>query len=115
MNILSLEDIGIYFTLIPDLNAYQNIIFSGLIDPLASGISENLDYLMECLDLIIVIERFPDSLSGDEKQRVAIPRAMIDHWELLLADEPTGNLYEKTGKNIYSLHGVVEYLPRLGV
>jgi ABC-type lipoprotein export system ATPase subunit len=114
MNILSLEDIGIYFTLIPDLNAYQNIIFSGLIDPLASGISENLDYLMECLDLIIVIERFPDSLSVDEKQRGAIPRAMIDCRELL-SDEPTGNLYEKTGKNIYSLHGVVEYLPRLGV
>lgn len=62
-----------------------------------------MEYLIAYLDLGGVVNQFPDSLSDGEKQRAAIARAMINQPEILLADEPAGNLGERIGKRICSL------------
>lgn len=66
---------------------------------------ERADYLMERFGILSKKDSFPNKISGGQQQRVAIARALIMNPQLILADEPTGNLDTKTGDEIMKLFG----------
>jgi putative ABC transport system ATP-binding protein len=90
------------FHLIPSLTAYENILTPMEI----MGVSKAGARARTLLDEIGLRERahhYPSQLSGGEQQRVAIARAFANEPEILLADEPTGNLDMKNGEHIFDL------------
>jgi putative ABC transport system ATP-binding protein len=91
-----------FFNLIPTLTVLENVTL-----PLElSGQSNGEKRARSLLDAVGLGNRgddFPDKLSGGEQQRVAIARALVNQPALVLADEPTGNLDEETGKQILAL------------
>ena len=90
------------FQLIEELNVRENIIMPMLI----AGRKVNEDYYQELVKMLGLSERqthLPSELSGGQKQRTAIARALINRPELLLADEPTGNLDHETSEEIMQI------------
>ena len=81
------------FRLIPNKTAYENVAFameaSGKLD---SEIHSDVPHVLDLVDLKNKRDHFPHQLSGGEQQRVAIARAIINRPEIIIADEPTGNL-----------------------
>lgn len=90
------------FHLVPSLTALENIMFPAELrhDPAAV---EKAEKLLQRVDLLQRKNNFPHQLSGGEKQRIAICRALINRPQLLFADEPTGNLDSANGKIILNL------------
>jgi putative ABC transport system ATP-binding protein len=90
-----------YF-LIPTLSAVENVEVPTLFgtDPTAH---ERATQLLERVGLGDRLDHRPDQLSGGQKQRVAIARALVNEPRILLADEPTGNLDRKTGRDVLEL------------
>lgn len=89
------------FNLIPTLTALENV----MLPMLFQGVSkqkriERAKYLLEQLGLTKRLNHKPTELSGGEQQRVAIARAFVNEPDIILADEPTGNLDSRTGKRI---------------
>ena len=81
------------FKLLPNKTAYENVAFA--LEVAGRPSSEIRDLVPQVLDMVGLLDKarnFPHELSGGEKQRVAIARAMIHRPEVILADEPTGNL-----------------------
>ncbi|MEK7185216.1 MAG: cell division ATP-binding protein FtsE [Patescibacteria group bacterium] len=81
------------FRLLPRKNVYENIAFAmeaaGRTD---EEIEADVPYVLKLVDLENKIWNFPGELSGGEKQRVAIARAIVNQPDIVIADEPTGNL-----------------------
>jgi lipoprotein-releasing system ATP-binding protein len=90
--------------LLPELTALENVMLPGLI--LRRARRELLTEATELLATMGLVERMehrPGELSGGEQQRVAMARALMNHPDLVLADEPTGNLDRQSGEAIQGL------------
>jgi cell division transport system ATP-binding protein len=96
------------FRLLPTKNVYENIAFAlevaGKDD---EDIAADVPHVLELVGLMDKIWNFPHELSGGEQQRVAIARAIVNQPDVLLADEPTGNL------DPINAHDVVEILKKI--
>jgi putative ABC transport system ATP-binding protein len=89
------------FNLIPNLNAKENVMLPMLFQEVDSSVREaRAEELLAKVGLADRMSHYPNQLSGGEQQRVAIARALANDPEVILADEPTGNLDTKTGEAV---------------
>jgi len=94
------------FNLIPTLSALQNVMLPmEFVEEVPSIAKKRAKHLLEILGLGDRLHHKPTELSGGQQQRVAIARALANNPEIILADEPTGNLDSKTGKFIMDFLG----------
>ena len=92
------------FNLIPTMTALQNVEYPMIFAGVSAGKRrERALELLAQLGLSDRVAHKPTELSGGQQQRVAIARALINHPQILLGDEPTGNLDSKTGEDIMDL------------
>ncbi|MFZ4828058.1 MAG: ABC transporter ATP-binding protein [Phototrophicaceae bacterium] len=101
------DHIGIvfqFFNLIPTLTVLENVVLPlELQGKSFAQAKERAHVLLKRVGLADRADTFPDKLSGGEQQRVALARALITEPLIVLADEPTGNLDEETGKLVLDL------------
>lgn len=100
------------FRLLPNKTVYENIAFtmevSGRTD---EEIEQDVPHVLDLVDLSSKIWNFPQELSGGEKQRVAIARALVNEPDIIIADEPTGNL---DPVNTYDIVQILKRINDLG-
>lgn len=100
------------YRLIPNKTVYENIAFameaSGRSD---SEIASDVPHVLELVDIGHKIWNFPNELSGGERQRVAIARAIVNQPDIVIADEPTGNL---DPTNTFEIIRILQKINELG-
>lgn len=100
------------YRLLPNKTVYENIAFTmeaaGRTD---EEIESDVPHVLELVDLTPKIWNFPRELSGGEKQRVAIARALVNEPDIIIADEPTGNL---DPANTYDIVQILKKINDLG-
>lgn len=100
------------FRLLPNKTVYENVAFAMEV---AGRTDEEIDadvpYALELVDLAHKAHAFPHQLSGGQQQRVAIARALVNQPDLLIADEPTGNL---DPVNTYEIVQILKKINNLG-
>ena len=89
-----------FYDLLPELTAEENIMLPA---QLAKNNPADISALVERLGLTDRMKHYPSQLSGGQQQRAAIARALINNPDVLLCDEPTGNLDQKTGDDVMEL------------
>jgi ABC-type lipoprotein export system ATPase subunit len=89
--------------LLPHFTAYENVAFALRVSHVGSGHQERAEELLGLVGLASKLDALPSELSGGEAQRVAIARALAQEPELLLCDEPTGQLDSDTGGRVLDL------------
>ena len=106
-DVLRANKIGIIYqqdNLLPDFNAFENIYLASLAAGNKKELSKSKSQkLLKKVGLLNRSEHYPSQLSGGEKQRISIARALINDPQIILADEPTGSLDLKTAKEIFDL------------
>ena len=106
-DVLRANKIGIIYqqdNLLPDFTSLENIYLASLAAGNSKEISLNKAYLLlKKVGLTNRSEHYPSQLSGGEKQRVSIARALINDAQIILADEPTGSLDLETAKGIFDI------------
>ena len=106
-DLLRAKKIGIIYqqdNLLPDFTALENIYLASLADgnDRETSISKS-KVLLKKVGLINRLNHYPSQLSGGEKQRISIARALINDPQIILADEPTGSLDLETAKGIFDI------------
>lgn len=92
------------YCLVPELNALENVcLASRILGTYDSSAKNRAIELLEKVGLKDRIKHLPSQLSGGEKQRVAVARAIINSPRIILADEPTGNLDETTANDVMEM------------
>jgi cell division transport system ATP-binding protein len=96
------------FKLLPNKTAYENIAFAmEAVGKTEEEIKSDVPHVLELVDLSHRTSHFPSQMSGGEQQRLAIARAIINQPELIIADEPTGNL------DPVNTHEIVQILKKI--
>lgn len=93
-----------YFALIKEFNVIENVMLPLNIRNISKKTKrEKAEKYLNKVGLLDVHKKYPNELSGGQQQRVAIARALAQETDIILADEPTGNLDQETGKDIMNL------------
>ena len=90
--------------LLPEFTALENVCIPGFIARRNENeVKERARFLLDLMGLSNRLEHKPNELSGGEQQRVSVARALINNPEIILADEPTGNLDSNNSKELHQL------------
>lgn len=92
------------FRLIPNKTVYENVAFAmHVIGAKPKDVSRRVAYALSLVGLSVKAKMYPNELSGGEQQRVALARALVNHADIIVADEPTGNIDPEMSRDIVDL------------